>query len=155
MGYIDKNLLPQEQIIFRTRKHLIIFLYPFVLAGISVLATIYMYHNALLAKLLWVPWFVAFVMGFVVWLNYITSDFAVTDKRVMMREGFFYRHSNEIRISTISQVNVDQSLIGQMLGYGTVSIKTFGAFDVYPIISKPVVFQKVVNAQIDKLQSRE
>lgn len=151
MGYIDKNLLPGEQIIFRTRKHLIIFFYPLLVALLCAYFTSFMQANAILMNVAWAPAVVAFIFGFSVWLNYITSDFAITDKRVMMREGFFYRHANEVRIATISQVNVDQSLLGQILNYGTVSINTFGAFDAYTLIAKPMLFQKYVNGQLDKI----
>jgi uncharacterized membrane protein YdbT with pleckstrin-like domain len=151
MGYIDKNLLPGEQILFRTKKHLIIFFYPLVVALFCIYAIGYMLANPILVHVAWAPAIVAFVFGFSVWLNYITSDFAITEKRVMMREGFFYRHANEVRIATISQVNVDQNLIGQIFNYGTVSINTFGAFDAYTLIAKPNLFQKYVNGQLDKI----
>ena len=86
-----------------------------------------------------------------VWLEYITSEFAVTNKRIMMREGFFFRHMAEIRLNTLSQINVDQSLIGQMLGYGIVTLNAFGAFDAFTMIASPVQFQKVANEQLDKV----
>ncbi len=151
MSYIDKNLLPNEKIIFRTKKHLIIFFYPVVLALVCLFTSDIMRSNPILATVQWAPWVVTLIFFFSVWLNYATSDFAITDKRVMMREGFFHRHANEIRISTISQVNVDQSLLGQLLGYGTVSLHTFGAFDAYTLIAKPDLFQKYVNGQLDKV----
>lgn len=151
MSYIDKNLLPNEQIIFRTKKHLIVFFYPLVLVLVCLFTNGYMRANPILATIQWVPWIVALIFGFSVWLNYATSDFVITDKRVMMREGFFTRHANEIRIATISQVNVDQSLLGQLLNYGSVSLHTFGAFDAYTLIARPILFQKYINGQLDKV----
>jgi len=151
MGYIDKNLLADEKIIFRTSKHLVIFFYPVVLALFSLFVTPYLYDNVILVKIIWAPWLITLIFWFSVWLNYITSEFAITNKRVMMREGFFNRHANEVRIATISQVNVDQDIIGQLLNYGTVSIKTFGAFDAYTLIAKPGEFQKYMNAQLDMI----
>lgn len=78
------------------------------------------------------------------------SEYAVTNKRVMMREGFFFRHTNEMRLSTISQVNVNQSLLGQLLNYGIVTLMAFGAQDSYTIISQPNQFQRYINQQADK-----
>jgi uncharacterized membrane protein YdbT with pleckstrin-like domain len=83
-------------------------------------------------------------------LEYGTSEYVVTSKRVMMREGFFTRHTNEMRVGAISQVNVDQSLFGQILNYGTVSIQAFGAFDSFPMIARPIRFQQCVNEQLDR-----
>lgn len=151
MTYIDRNLLPDEQILFRTRKHLIIFFYPVVVTIFALIVTPSLYANPLMVNIVWTPWAVAAILWFAVWLNYITSEFAITNRRVMMREGIFVRHSNEVRIATISQVNVEQSIFGQVLNYGTVSIHTFGAFDTYTMIANPGLFQQCVNGQLDKI----
>lgn len=153
MSYIDRNLLDGERILFRTRKHLIIFFFPMIWLIFSIYASSYMLSNPVLVHVQWVPWLIALIFWGAVALNYYTSEFAVTNKRVMMREGFFVRHANEMRLTAISQVNVDQNLIGQMLNYGTVSINAFGAFDAYTLISGPGTFQKAVNQQLDKALS--
>lgn len=151
MSYIEKNLLPGERILFQTKKHIILFFFPVVWLIFSFFATAYMSNNPILFKLQWVPWLIAFIFWTYAGLEYMTSEFAVTNKRIMMREGFFYRHANQMRLSAISQVNVDQSLIGVLLGYGTVSINAFGAFDSYPLISNPTSFRRNVNEQVDKI----
>lgn len=151
MSYIDRNLLPDERVLFRTKKHLIIFLFPVILLILTIYIVDYMHNDPILNKVEFVPWFVTLVYWAYVGLDYFFSEYAVTNKRVMMREGFFYRHSNEMRLATISQVNVDQSLLGQLLNYGTVSINAFGAFDSYSMVSHPFDFQKYVNQQLDTL----
>lgn len=151
MSYLDRNLLPDEKILFRTKKHVIIFLVPIIWTIFSIYAYSYMRTNPLLVKLDWGPWVVIFIFLGHAFLEYTFSEFAVTTKRIMMREGFFYRHSNEMRLTTVSQVNIDQSLLGQLLNYGIVSINAFGAFDAYPMIARPFVFQKHVNEQLDVL----
>lgn len=153
MGYIDKNLLPDERILFRTKKHLIIFLPTLVLAIVSIFAFKFMHDNEVLQIVEWVPSVIVLLIGTNTALNYLFSDFAVTNKRVMMREGFFFRHANELRVTTISQVNIDQSLIGQILNYGTISLNAFGAYDTYTMIAEPYTFQKSVNEQLDKMTS--
>lgn len=153
MSYIERNLLPDERVLFRTKKHIIIFLLPVLLLIFSAYATSYMAANDVLAAVQWAPWFVTVLIWCNVGLNYITSEFVVTNKRVLMREGFFVRHSNELRLATISQVNVEQSIFGQILNYGTVSLNAFGAFDAFPLIAKPFLFQKAVNQQLDQVVS--
>lgn len=151
MSYIDNNLLPDEQILFRTRKSKVIFFYPCLLVIFSAYCSTYMLSNPVLEKLVLAPWAVtALFFGYVA-LEYCFSEYAVTNKRVMMREGFFTRHANETRLAAISQVNVEQSLIGMLLNYGVVSLNAFGAFDSFPMISKPFLFQKAVNEQMDKV----
>lgn len=152
MSYIDRNLLPDEQVIFRTKKHIIIFLSPLLLTVFLLYAAYYMHNNPILINLEWAPLVVAFIFWANVGLEYMTSEFVVTSKRVMMREGFFTRHTNELRLAAISQVVVDQSIIGQIFNYGAVSINAFGAYDSFSVLSKPYGFQKSVNEQMDKVR---
>jgi uncharacterized membrane protein YdbT with pleckstrin-like domain len=151
MTYIDNNLVADERILFRTKKHIIIFLWPLLITVVLLYALNYIRSNLILNGLQWTPVLVGILIWAYVGIEYLTSEFAITNKRLMMREGFFYRHTNEVRLATISQVNVEQSLLGQMLNYGTVSINTFGAYDVYTLISQAPRFQKQVNAQLDHL----
>lgn len=151
MSYIDRNLLPDENILFRTKKHKIIFLYPFVLTLFCLYTVDYMRHDVILQKLIWAPCLVVLVYWINIALEYLASEFAVTNKRVMMREGFFYRHANELRLSAISQVSIEQSLLGQLMNYGVVIINAFGAFDAFTMIANPVEFQRQVNQQLDKV----
>ncbi|OGT38536.1 MAG: hypothetical protein A3F11_04590 [Gammaproteobacteria bacterium RIFCSPHIGHO2_12_FULL_37_14] len=151
MTYLDKNLIKDEHILFRTKKHLIIFFLPIVWTIFSQYAATYMSADAILRTVYWAPWLLALIFWSYVGLDYLTSEFAVTNKRVMMREGFFYRHMNETRLATISQVNVNQSLLGHVLNYGTVSIHAFGASDAFSTLAQPITFQKYVNEQLDQL----
>ena len=149
MNYIEKNLMPDERIVFRTKKHLIIFFYPVALLFFSVYATSYMQGNFFLAKVEWAPWLVTLLFWGYVWIEYQMSDFAVTNKRVIMREGFFNRHMIEMRLNTISQVNIDQGIVGQVLNFGTISINAFGASDFFTMLAKPNEFRKAINEQLD------
>jgi uncharacterized membrane protein YdbT with pleckstrin-like domain len=150
MSYIDKNLLPDEQLIYRTKKSLIVFVTPFLW---TVGAIIFLLNsNPFIIK-------AAAIFGVIAlasWLNtlllYVTSEFAITDKRVMMKEGFFFRHSNETRLTTIAKVSVTQSLLGQALNYGTVFINAFGGdTDPFTGIDSPIEFQKKLQERLNKL----
>lgn len=150
MSELDRNLLPDEKVIFRTKKHLIIFFWPVVWTIFSLFATQYMLDSQILAKVAWVPWIIALLFWLYVYIEYSFSEFAVTNKRVMMREGFFNKHTNELRVATVSQVNINQGIFGQLLNFGTVWINAFGAQDAYTLIAKPNDFQRAVNLEIDK-----
>ena len=148
MGYFDKNLVSDERILFRTKKHVIIYLWAVLWTLFSVVAAEYMYSNPVLAKLAFLPWVLCAFLWMQAWLVYVTSEFVVTNKRVMMREGFFFKHANELRLNTISQVNIDQSLLGEWLNYGTITLNSFGGRDAYILIANPFMFQRVVNEQM-------
>ena len=150
MSYVQKSLLPDETILFRTGKHLIIFYVPAIWAVIAIV--FYFAHNPLVNKIAIVPAILMLVTGFNQWLIYITAEFAITNKRIIMREGFFFRHMTELRLSTVSNMTVNQSLVGQMLGYGTLVVSPFGGVnDVFSEIAYPFEFQKAAQMQLDKI----
>ena len=152
MSYINKQLLAGEEVVFETKKHKIIFFYPVVLTLFMLAFGFpYMQANEILQPLQWIPGLLTLILWAYMGILYKTSVFVVTNKRVIMREGFFNKHVIELRISTISQVNVQQGLMGQLLNYGTVSLNSFGTFDAFDMLAKPDGFQREVNRQLDKL----
>lgn len=150
MSYIDRNLLDDEQIVYRTKKHFIIFLGPVFWTFVALFC--HFNSNSILVNIAFAPAIIAVAMWGYQGLNYLTSEFAVTNKRVLMKEGFFFRHANELRLTTISNISVVQSLIGQALNYGTVVINPFGGNnDVFTLIAELRQFEKAANEQLDKV----
>lgn len=151
---LDKELFTNEQMIFKTKKHWIIFL-PCSLWIIITLCFIY-YPNLSLNKLVILPGIVAILTTLNTLLYYVTSAFAITTKRIRMTEGFFYKHTNEARLSTVANVSVIQSLLGQVLNYGTVSINTFGGRDdAFVQVASPNQFKQAVEQQLDQLTNSQ
>lgn len=149
MGFLDKTLLPDEQIVYRTKKHFIIFLIPVV----WTIATVCFAFNSnpLVAKIAFAPGIAALLTWVNQWLNYVTADFIVTNKRIIMKEGFFTRHMNELRLATVSNITVNQGLLGQLLNYGNVIINPFGGEnDVFIDIAQPFELQKETQEQLEQ-----
>jgi uncharacterized membrane protein YdbT with pleckstrin-like domain len=167
MSYFDKNLLPNEQIIFRTKKHYIIFFIPALLLAVALVFSTnniitqyigrvfgFVLNNKQSFSLIThIPTlmftFAALYAGFLQWLTYITSDYVVTNMRILMKEGFFERRLTDTRLSTVAHVTVDQSLLGQILNYGIIYINNFGGSrDAFRLVAKPNQFQQMVQAQL-------
>ena len=47
-------------------------------------------------------------------------------------------------------MDVDQNLLGQVLGYGRVSIHAMGAQDAFNYIANPMPLQRSINEQLDQ-----
>lgn len=151
-------LLPGERISFHTKKSLIIFIMPVIWTALTVIFLLQTRPFVInpsfnmplinsISDLAWLPGLVAVFT----WLNkglmYITSDFVVTNQRVILREGFFIRHSSITRLSAVAEIKVDQSLLGQFLNYGSITVNSFGGGDeVFSAINSPYEFQKKVAA---------
>ncbi|HSW71710.1 MAG TPA: PH domain-containing protein [Gammaproteobacteria bacterium] len=152
----EKILLPGEAICFHTQKSPIIFTMPVVWTALTLFffAQTHQFISGMpglplinsIANLAWVPG----VMAVFSWLNqgliYLTSDFIVTNQRVILREGFFSRHSTETRLAAIAEIKVDQSLVGQFLNFGSITVNSFGGnAEVFAAILSPYTFQRKVS----------
>ena len=54
----------------------------------------------------------------------------VTHKRVILKTGIISRHTEEMKLSSIETVEIEQSIWGRMFGYGTVKLTGRGISDV-------------------------
>lgn len=148
--YFDNNLLRDEKIMYRTRKHVIIFLMPFYWMAFYLFFVFF--PNEYINKIAFIPGMLMLLSLAQQALDYATADFIVTNKRILMKEGFFFRHVNETRLSTIANVSVNQSLLGQALNYGTVWINTFGGeSDPFSQIAEPNLFKKALQQQLENV----
>lgn len=68
----------------------------------------------------------ALVLLVVTWLRCRGTEIVVTDKRVLYKTGIVTRHTVEMNISKIESVDVQQSIGGRLLNYGTVLIRGTG-----------------------------
>jgi len=50
------------------------------------------------------------------------TELAVTNHRVIYKCGFIRRHTVEMNMDKVETVNVDQSLLGRLLGFGTIRV---------------------------------
>jgi len=114
-NYIDNNLIKDEHVELETTYHWIIF--------ISLHSFLTLFIAPLIAK--------------------YTDEFAITNKRVIIKTGLISRRTFEMNHSKIESVNVDQAILGRILGYGTIRIVgSGGTKEVFPNINHPLEFRK-------------
>ena len=148
MGYIEKNLMAGEKVIYRTKLHWVIFLWSviFVIIGIVGFAS----RSGAVGGL-----FILFaaLTGISSYINYSTSEFGVTNKRVLVKVGWIRRHSLETLLTKVEGIGVDQGILGRILGYGTIVVTgTGGTKEPFHKIDAPLKFRKLVQEQIASVQ---
>lgn len=80
-----------------------------------------------------------------------SSEFAVTNKRVVVKIGFLRRRSTEILLRQVEGITVDQGILGRIFGYGTIVVEGTGSDRTpYKGISAPMKFRLAVQEQIEK-----
>lgn len=65
---------------------------------------------------------VGLVVIVVRWLQNLSSAYAITDQRLIVRRGLFMKSIDEIELYRIKDVRVDFSLINQITDIGTITI---------------------------------
>jgi len=144
MGYVESNLLPNEQITYRARLHWIIYVLPAIVFLIAILV-------ALGGG--WIAGVAIGVIGFVLllapWIKASTSEFAITNKRVLIKVGLIRRHSLELLLQKVEGIGVDQGILGRILGYGTITVSGVGGTkETFQMISNPLEFRRQVQASL-------
>ena len=79
----------------------------------------------------------------VAYVKYKTTELAITTRRVIAKFGFISRRTVELNINKVESIQVDQSVMGRILGYGTLLISGGGNPQApIPGISNPIAFRK-------------
>lgn len=61
------------------------------------------------------------------WFRRVTTEIVVTDKRIIYKRGWIARRTVEMNITKVETVDVRQSVMGRLLGFGTVLIRGTGS----------------------------
>ena len=157
MGYVERHLLPDERVLYKTRLHWIMLFRAGLLAlvGLGVLAASWWTEGAspdswgyLQPALRYVGG--ALVLAGAAWLlaQYIemmTSEFAVTSVRLILKVGLIARYTTELLISKVESIGVNQSLGGRLLDYGDLTVTgTGGAREIFRRVKDPIEFRNRV-----------
>ncbi len=152
MGYINKNLIPDESVIYRAQLHWIIFAKAapsFLLAIIFFIISSNTENYSFLLGIGFIFLLAAIFAAIGSWMKLKTSEFAVTNKRVLIKVGFIRRHSLELPLQKVEGIGVDQGLLGRLLGFGTIIVTgTGGTKERFDGIALPLEFRKQVQAQV-------
>ncbi len=151
MTYLDKILQPDEKVLVIGKKHWIIYL-PGI--GVLVLAIlIELIGNLLPHSVSVVVQIVALIVAlaaivllFREWFDQWTTEIVVTNKRVVYKRGFISRYTSEMNMEKVESVAVDQTLLGRVLGYGTVDVRGTGAgLEQLRGIASPLALRNAIN----------
>ena len=151
MSYIDRNLIEGERVVYRTRLHWLVFAMPILVTVVVLLPAAWFLLDSLDWRgFAWVPLVVALLVLLPAFVKRQSSDFAVTNKRVMMKSGVMTTRSVELLLNKIEAIAVDQSLLGRMFGYGNIVVTgSGGTREAFSHIQSPLEFRRAVQSVSD------
>ena len=142
MGYVERHLLPNERVLYRTRLHWFLFVRPVVLGLGGIALTLLLWRVSDPPRLWYAGLLLilaAGVWGGVHYVELMTSEFAVTTSRLILKVGLVARHTTELLLSKVESIAVDQGLGGRVFNYGDLTVTgTGGAHEVFRRVRDPI-----------------
>jgi acyl-coenzyme A synthetase/AMP-(fatty) acid ligase len=133
MSYVESNLVPGETVTYETRLHWIVMLWHIVLGclllglpGMLLLyyalsqtgiesKTLHVMEGGSIALL--VSGAIAILMGMI---RRNATEMAVTNRRVVIKTGLVNRKTIAMLLGKVETIEVNETAVGKMLGYGTI-----------------------------------
>ena len=143
MTYVEEILRKDEIILYQASVHWRVYLSGifFIIFGFSG------FSGSRYADLETAAWTIIFGLGWLVvgFIRRRTTELVVTDRRVISKTGWISRKRFEIDRAAVESVTFRQSMLGRLLGYGTVEVLGRGG-GIAPMkcIDKPVEFRNQV-----------
>jgi len=150
MGYVSDSLVDNEQIFYEGKITNFIFLPGFIMF-IGSFIVLFAFSKLSITSLLFVLLFFGGLYSLISSLIYkISTELAVTNKRVIAKTGLIRRNTIELNHDKVESFRVDQSILGRLLNYGNIDVRGTGGINT-PIknIDNPMLFKKQVAQVID------
>ena len=155
MSYIQKNIMANERVIYTTKLNWTLYIKSFVLILIGLTLFVDSSHsvNNYLVSLASIILFLAGIFSAVItYIKIKTFEFAVTNKRVLIKHGILRTQSFEIMLNKVEAIYVEQNIIERIVNSGTIIIKgTGGSQNPLRNVDNPFQFRIAVNEQIENL----
>lgn len=130
MSYINRVLQPGETIVYASRLHWIVYLWGLAVLALGAAGLIFLPKDSARGIFLYASLAVCAVgLGILVvaWIKRVTTEIAVTNKRLIFKVGFISRRTMEMNMDKIESIDVNQSIAGRILDYGTIVVRGTGS----------------------------
>lgn len=146
MSYMERLLIPDEVVLHRARRSVYptfagpVLAFVFSLAAAAALS-VFVPGAILLAWVLPVLAFLWLAGRYLFWVNKI---YMVTNRRVLKLEGVVTKSHRDASLDKINDMNLEQGLLGRLLGYGDLGIATANeaASVTFHFLADPVEFKR-------------
>ena len=149
MSYVNEVMQPDETVRFRTNVHWSVYLKAItaLVIGLVLLAWYWQDGTGNMILLLAAAAFGVSALILVVppFLERLGTEIAITDRRIIYKTGLVQRHTVEISMDKVESVDVDQSVLGRIFGYGTVTVRGTGeAAEPLRNVAAPIALRNAV-----------
>jgi len=133
MSYILSNLKDNEKLAFKSSQSIkSLFFWSFIFGFIGLTLVLLKGFVIIMGvsptgyNLYLIYWSVLLFFVIKNLITYFTTEYGITNTRVISKRGLIRRDIEEINLSSIESINVNQSIIGRILNYGTIIVSGRG-----------------------------
>lgn len=150
MSYIDGNLIADEEVIYEGQISLWS-LWKWILLG--VLGSAFVFYRSTWMLIPFVAGVSCLIFAFI---QFVSTELAVTNKRVIAKYGLVARRTVEISLNRIESVEVQQSIAQRLLGYGSVFVAGTGSHKArIENVFDPMSFRQALLGVLDKSEMQD
>jgi uncharacterized membrane protein YdbT with pleckstrin-like domain len=152
--YIDEILQPGEKVLYSTNAHWMFYL-PAIAAWILALILVLLSRTTATEGIVLLCLSAAAVVAIAAlywsaraWFHRWTTETDVTNLRVVHKTGFIKRRTFEMSLDKVESVDVNQSILGRIMGYGDVTVRGVGeGAETIRTIASPLDFRNHITAR--------
>ena len=155
MSYISKSLNSRERIrcifklhflyfvVFPMFRPIVLFPAMFVIMALDAYAALGL---SLLVSVAPIP----LMVFLVTWISYKCSEYGMTNLRVITKRGFIRRHTEEMRLSAIETIEIQQGVWQRLLGAGHIKVSGMGVSEVVlKHVAGPMAVKRMIEEECD------
>jgi uncharacterized membrane protein YdbT with pleckstrin-like domain len=155
MSYVSRTLGAKEKILFLTSYHWLywvgtgMLIAPLLVTAIARMP--YGPFDYILLALTAVP----AAYGVYYFIHGMALEVAVTSDRFVKKTGLISIETEEVSLDKIEEVNVNETILGRIFGYGTVDVHGTGAGAIHvKMIDDPVRLRREIQTAREPLKSK-
>jgi uncharacterized membrane protein YdbT with pleckstrin-like domain len=172
MSYTQNNLRPNEKVLFSTRVHPVVFLPSIGFFVATILVFFVSFDRSImipsfgviparsdgmvLLGMFLLPFSCALflctlLLGFQAIASLLTTEFAMTNQRIIVKTGMIRKHIGEILLPDVESSVVNQNGFGKLLNFGTVIITgPDGAKESFKTIAQPLAVKQRIDQTVER-----
>lgn len=134
--------MENDDIVYQARLHWVLFLWPALFFFINLYLGVNFQlfrHPAMILGTGMVLWFLVLV------LMYRFCSITIKKNRLTLKSGVLVRRTTDIPMSKVESIDVRQSVMGTLLGFGTIEIAgTGGTREVIDYVARPLTCRRYI-----------
>lgn len=155
MSYVSRTLGSKEKVLFLTGYHWLYWL------GVAIITL-----PLIVVTIVWVPYgglgylylaatAVPFFYGVYYFIHGIALEVAVTTDRFVKKTGLVSITSEEVSLDKIEEVNVAETILGRIFGYGSVDVHGTGAGAIHVrMVTDPVRLRREIQTAREQIRTK-